>query len=98
MSQPPLGSAVGSGVTCGSPWNRKGMVSRSVLSTNTKQASPESTCWHVKVQRATTVVGSAMRCITIISIAQFTSTANPNLFYPKAWFIRNKRACYVIFT
>ena len=40
MPLPSLGSAVGSGDTCGSPWNRKGMVLRSVLSTNTKQASP----------------------------------------------------------
>ena len=74
MSLPSLGSAVRSGVTCGSPWNRKGMVSRSVLSTNTKQASPERVRRHVKIQRARTVVGSAMRCITGISIAQFTSS------------------------
>ena len=61
MSLPSLGSAMGSGVTCGSPWNRKGMVSRSVLSTNTKQASPESVHRHVNIPRSRTVVGSAMR-------------------------------------
>ena len=48
MPLPSLGSAVGSGVTCGSPWNRKGMVLRSVLSTNTKQASPQSVRFHVR--------------------------------------------------
>ena len=31
MLLPSLGSAVGSGVTCSLPWNRKGMISRSVL-------------------------------------------------------------------
>ena len=34
MSLPSLDSAVGSRFTCGSPWNRKGMVSLSVFSTN----------------------------------------------------------------
>ena len=48
MSLPSLGSAVGSRFTCGSPWNRKGMVSLSVLSTlNTKQASQQSVRFHV---------------------------------------------------
>ena len=61
MWLPSLGSAVGSGVTCGSPWNRKGMVLRSVLSTNTKQASPQSVRFHVNILQARTAVGSAMR-------------------------------------
>ena len=52
MSPPSLGSAVGSRFTCGSPWNRKGMVSFSVLSTNRKQASPQSVHFHVNIRRA----------------------------------------------
>ena len=48
---PSLGSAVGSGVTCSSPWNRKGMVLRSVLSTNTKQAPPQSVSFHVNIRQ-----------------------------------------------
>ena len=67
MSLPSLGLAVGSGVTCGSPWNRKGMVLRSVLSTNTKQASPQSVCFHVNIQQGRTDVGSAMRIYRYIN-------------------------------
>ena len=58
---PSLGSAVRSRFTCGSPCNRKGMVSFSVLSTNTKQASPQSVRFHANIQRAKTAVGSARR-------------------------------------
>ena len=61
MSLQSLGSAVGSGATCGSSWNRRGMVLRSVLSTNTKQASPQSVRFHVNIWQARTAVGSAMR-------------------------------------
>ena len=61
MPLPSLGSAVESGVTCGSPWNRKGMVLRSVVSTNTKQASPQSVRFHVNIRQGRTAVGSAMR-------------------------------------
>ena len=61
MSLPSLGSAVGSGVTCGSPWNRKGMVLPSVLSTNAKQASPQGVLFHVNIRQARTAIGSAMR-------------------------------------
>ena len=59
MSLQSLGSAVGSRFTCGSPWNRKGMVSLSVLSTNTKQASPERPLHNIR--QAKTGLGSAMR-------------------------------------
>ena len=45
VSLPGLGSAVGSGVTCSSPWNKKGMVLPFVLSTNTKQASPRGSAF-----------------------------------------------------
>ena len=65
-----LGLAVVSEVTCGSPRNRKEMVLRSVLSTNTKQASPQSVRFHVKIRQGRTTVGSAMRLYGI-SIAQF---------------------------
>ena len=66
MSLPSLGSAVGNRFTCGSPWNRKGMVSFSVLSTNTKQASPQSIRFHVDIRQGrtsgrTAVDRSAMR-------------------------------------
>ena len=61
MSLPSLSSAVGSRFTCGSPWNRKGMVSLSVFSTNTKQASPQSVRFHVDIRQARTAVDSAMR-------------------------------------
>ena len=67
MSLPSLGSAVGSGVTCGSPRNRKGMVLCSALSTNTKQASPQSVRFHVNIRQARTAVGSAMRFYRYIS-------------------------------
>ena len=60
ISLPSLGSAVGSRFTCGSPWNRKGMVSLSVFSTNTKQASPQSVRFHVDIRQARTAVDSAM--------------------------------------
>ena len=35
----------------------------SVLSANLKQALTENICWHVKIWRARTTVGSAMRCL-----------------------------------
>ena len=48
-----LGSAMGSRAICGSPSNRKGVVScSSVLSANTKQAPPESVYWHVNIWQA----------------------------------------------
>ena len=56
-----------SGLGCGErsylwlTWNRKGMVLHSVLSTNTKQASPQSVRFHVNILQARTAVGSVMR-------------------------------------
>ena len=67
MSLPSLGSAVGSGVTCGSPWNRKGMALRSVLFTNTKQTSPQSIRFHVNIRQARAAIGSVMRFYRYIS-------------------------------
>ena len=61
MPLPSLGSAVGREVTCGSPWNRNEMVLHSVLSTNTKQASPQGVRFHVNIRQGRTAVGSAMR-------------------------------------
>ena len=58
MSLPSLGSAVGSRFTRGSPWNRKGMVSLSVLSTNTK---PQTVRFHADIRQARTAVDSTMR-------------------------------------
>ena len=66
MSLPSLRYGVGSGVSCGSPWNRKGIVSRCVLSTHAKQVSPQTARWHVNNPRARPVVGSPRRCITDI--------------------------------
>ena len=62
-----LGSAVGSRFTCGSPWNRKGMILHSVLSANTKQTSPQSVRFHVNIRQARTAIGSAMRFYRYIS-------------------------------
>ena len=61
MPLPSLGLAVGSGVTCGSLWNLKGMVLRSVLSTNTKQASPQSVRFLVNIRQGIGQLLAAMR-------------------------------------
>ena len=78
MPLPSLGSAVGSGVTCGSPWNRKGMVLRSVLSTNTKQASPQSVHFYVNgpVNHFVGVALCHHYCINLLCIYQVHSSAN----------------------
>ena len=64
-----LDSGVGSGVVASvaHPGTaRQCTVPRSVLSTHTKQAPPESVRWHVNIQQARSVVGSLRRCITDI--------------------------------
>ena len=57
------------------------MVSRSVLTANTKQAPPENVCWHVNIWKTGTAVGSAIRCITGISVAQLTSSYDVSFAY-----------------
>ena len=81
MSLPSLGSAVGSGVTCGSPWSRKGMVLRSVLSTNTKQASPQSIRFHVNIRQARTAFGSAVRFYRSIYSSVYYSSQDVSFAY-----------------